>query len=89
MKKNLFIIALSLGMVACSSDATTETATDNEVTETGGGDKVKEMDRLTTERDAFYDKHIEALEAGKVDEANAFKAQMDSVDAVYQELLRK
>lgn len=90
MKKSLFIIALSIGMVACSSDATTETTTDNEATtETGGGDKVKEMERLSAEREDFYNKHIQSLENGNMAESNAFKAQMDSVEAIYQEVLRK
>lgn len=90
MKSSFFIIALSLGMVACSSDATSEEAgaETEATTDAGAGDNGKELDRLVNERDELYNKHIEALENGNVDEANAFKAQMDSVDAIYQELLR-
>src|SRR3989338_8120588 len=87
MNKSFFIIALSLGMVACSSDATSEEGAGTEVTtDTGAEDNGKEIDRLVNERDELLNKHIEALENGNLDEANIFKAQMDSVDAIYQEL---
>lgn len=89
MKKSFFIIALSVGMAACSSEAEVDATTETETTETSTADKGKELDRLSAERDVLYDKQIEALESGDLDASNAFKAQMDSVDALYQELLRK
>lgn len=88
MNKSFFIIALAASMAACSSETKTEGGSENETQETSTPHKGKEMDRLSAERDAFYDKHIEALESGDVNASNVFKAQMDSVDAVYQELLR-
>jgi hypothetical protein len=88
MKKVVFMSILALSMAACSTEATTEETETVESSEEGGSDKGAELERLSTERDDFYNKHLEALEAGEVDQANVYKAQMDSVDALYQEALR-
>jgi hypothetical protein len=89
MKKILFIMAVSAGMVACSSDAVQDAADAATEQVEGAADKGAELDKLSAERDALYDKHIEALDAGNMDDANKFKAEMEAVDAEYQALLKK
>lgn len=89
MKRVVFMSVLALGLAACGAEATSEETESAETTQEGGNDKGAELDRLSGERDDFYNKHLEALEAGEVDQANTYKAQMDSVDALYQEALRK
>lgn len=87
MKKSIFLIALSIGMVACSNEAENHDDSPVESTQEGNDSKVKELERLSTQREALNSKYLNSLENGAVDEANGFKVQMDSVDAVYQELL--
>ena len=82
-------MALSAGMVACSSSAVEDAADAAKEQVEGAGNKGAEIDKLNAEREALYNKQIEALEAGNVDEANAFKAEVEAVDAKLQEVLTK
>lgn len=89
MKKHFLLIALVAGLAACSSETVTDAVDDATEQTDGGAEKLKEMERLSAERDALYDKHIGALEEGDMAASTTYKAQMDSVDALYQALLKQ
>ncbi|GEM_PF-6640655 len=96
MKKNFMYVgvaAMALFLTACSGEAEAENEGGNaenvESNEGGGDDNAAELTRLSDERDHYFQLKTDAAGEMDMDKMKMYEAKMDSVDALYQELLRQ